>query len=175
MTGNLITVPGRGTHSHMREPLTLFLHLTQKCFRGPTYAIKITNSSAHTVPSSIWSNVQRFYSLKQQMVLQQQQGIRSVNRTKPKQPFLMSAEWCLPTFNNFSTMIKIFMMSIHSAHYSERHQTGPRCWRMDLFKGQYKSMLLCKCNWFLFIRLPYVWGSYNTLLTFFHLPQHHCR
>lgn len=36
---------------------------------------------------------------------------------------------------------------------------------MDL-RAKYKSMLLCKCNWFFIILLPYAWGSYNSILTF---------
>ena len=114
----VISLPCRAetcTHTHTRtvQPTDLF-YLPPKYFKGSTCAIKFTTSSIQS-PTLSDTTCKGFTVSGNKWDSSHNKGIPSVNRTKSKPPFFMSAEWCLPTFNNFfffffsfSEMIKIF-------------------------------------------------------------------
>lgn len=105
----VISLPCRAeTCTHTVQPTDLF-YLPPKYFKGSTCAIKFTTSSIQS-PTLSDSMCKGFTVSGHKWDTSHNKGIRSVNRTKSKPPFFTSAEWCLPTFNNFffSEMIKIF-------------------------------------------------------------------
>ena len=114
MTGNLVTVLGSDmyththTHTYTKQPTDLF-YFPPTCFKGFTAANELTYNS-NSFQLHLIQCLKGFMVPGGNQDSSHNNGFMGVNYTKAKLPTFICGEWGLPTFNNLSEMIKVFMV-----------------------------------------------------------------